>query len=304
MTSKLQKWPRFFFVLWNCQFVGRRHCSSDMDMLSSFFLVSVSLDRKLISNLFFDRMAKNIAFDYALKTDDDTIINIDKVLAEVEDSIRNKRTWDWWSCFRSMWPVMDIGKWREYNLISQTYPEFPSGAGYVLRRNLIEYLSRNFDLMFKHFQGEDVSMGIWMSPIFPVKLVGRSCHWACDNEFRSYSCNVANLDVTKFSNYWKLLKKSWQWLKIIVVLRNPEAQSCSEQKQNVRSNIEATHKSCECQCIWVCLKEKPKCFCVLSYSLQKSKHRQSFTEGRDGSLWLHEDMNIQQVWKQRRRGSS
>ncbi|XP_018898416.2 UDP-GalNAc:beta-1,3-N-acetylgalactosaminyltransferase 2 isoform X1 [Bemisia tabaci] len=157
---------------------------------------------------FFHWMAKNIAFDYALKTDDDTIINIDKVLAEVEDSIRNKRTWDWWSCFRSMWPVMDIGKWREYNLISQTYPEFPSGAGYVLRRNLIEYLSRNFDLMFKHFQGEDVSMGIWMSPIFPVKLVGRSCHWACDNEFRSYSCNVANLDVTKFSNYWKLLKKS------------------------------------------------------------------------------------------------
>lgn len=99
--------------------------------------------------------------------------------------------------FRSDWPVERVGKWRELDFTSPVYPSFACGAGNVLSADLVRWLALNaghlkpYQVYFYYrlnqswsiikpnffqilnfeqfnFQGEDVSMGIWLSAVGPV----------------------------------------------------------------------------------------------------------------------------------------
>lgn len=62
-------------------------------------------------------------------------------------------------------PVMRYGKWNELkkNYIKNTYPKFPVGsAGHVVNRKVAQFFVDNVDTLI-NYQGEDVSIGIWLT---------------------------------------------------------------------------------------------------------------------------------------------
>lgn len=62
----------------------------------------------------------------------------------------------------------DIGKWREDGYRSAAYPSFPCGGGYVVNKGIVEYLAANSKNL-QYFQGEDVSIGIWLSGLQTIQ---------------------------------------------------------------------------------------------------------------------------------------
>ena len=60
-----------------------------------------------------------------------------------------------------------FGKWSEPNYQAVVYPPFACGSAYMLTSDLIGWLSANAESLFR-YQGEDVSMGIWLAAILPI----------------------------------------------------------------------------------------------------------------------------------------
>ncbi|XP_026166059.1 UDP-GalNAc:beta-1,3-N-acetylgalactosaminyltransferase 2 [Mastacembelus armatus] len=120
----------------------------------------------------------NADFNLLLKTDDDCYIDVDSVLMKI-DHKGLKRTNFWWGNFRQSWAVDRIGKWQELEYASPAYPAFACGSGYVVSRDLVQWLARNAEKL-KAYQGEDVSMGIWMAAVGPQKY--QDPGWLCEKE--------------------------------------------------------------------------------------------------------------------------
>ncbi|RWS28430.1 UDP-GalNAc:beta-1:3-N-acetylgalactosaminyltransferase 2-like protein [Leptotrombidium deliense] len=103
-------------------------------------------------------------FRYFLKTDDDCFLNIPLILQNLNKFER--KTKFWWGNFRTNWAVNLYGKWAEPDFESPSYPPFACGSGNVLSRDLIDWIVMNKNYLHK-FQGEDVSLGIWLSACLP-----------------------------------------------------------------------------------------------------------------------------------------
>ena len=98
----------------------------------------------------------------------------------------------------------EYGKWAEDEYVSVTYPPFACGSGYVLGQGLVQLLSDN-GRQLHAFQGEDVSLGIWLSPFHP-DLKGDS-RWLCskahfDGHQKDF-ISVPNLTPDKLEHIWK-----------------------------------------------------------------------------------------------------
>ncbi|XP_049592850.1 UDP-GalNAc:beta-1,3-N-acetylgalactosaminyltransferase 2 isoform X2 [Syngnathus scovelli] len=135
-----------------------------------------SVPSKLLQ--FYKWSVGNIDFSLLLKTDDDCYIDVDSVLMKIEHK-GLKRSHFWWGNFRQSWAVDRIGKWQELEYASPAYPAFACGSGYVVSRDLVQWLASNAESL-KAYQGEDVSMGIWMAAVGPQKYQDPS--WLCEKE--------------------------------------------------------------------------------------------------------------------------
>ncbi len=51
--------------------------------------------------------------------------------------------WLLWVSFRQNWAVDGVGKWQELEYTSPVYPAFTCGSGYVVSRDLVEWLACN-----------------------------------------------------------------------------------------------------------------------------------------------------------------
>lgn len=120
----------------------------------------------------------NAGFNLLLKTDDDCYIDVDSVLMKI-DQKGLKRSNFWWGNFRQSWAVDRIGKWQELEYASPAYPAFACGSGYVVSHDLVQWLASNAGKL-KAYQGEDVSMGIWMAAVGPQKY--QDAGWLCEKE--------------------------------------------------------------------------------------------------------------------------
>nr|XP_055025433.1 UDP-GalNAc:beta-1,3-N-acetylgalactosaminyltransferase 2 [Misgurnus anguillicaudatus] len=120
----------------------------------------------------------NADFRLLLKTDDDCYIDVDAFLLKTNHS-RLKQSHLWWGNFRQNWAVDRVGKWQELEYSSPAYPAFACGSGYVVSRDLVEWLASNAEHL-KAYQGEDVSMGIWMSAVGPSKY--QDSGWLCEKD--------------------------------------------------------------------------------------------------------------------------
>lgn len=159
----------------------------------------------------------NEEFSYVLKTDDDTFVNIGEVLrslkvarqeqsGETSTHPETKLYLHWWSSFREGWPVHSFGKWREDNYCSDTYPPFPCGAGYVLSKDLVQFLgNKAYNFLYQDFQGEDVALGIWLAGVNPLRYSSDkiSCTWVCDGTCNPKACNRAELSVDAMYETWE-----------------------------------------------------------------------------------------------------
>lgn len=125
-----------------------------------------------------NRSVGNAEFQLLLKTDDDCYIDVDAVLLKTERR-RLSQSSLWWGNFRQNWAVDGVGKWQELEYTSPVYPAFTCGSGYVVSRDLVEWLACNAQHL-KAYQGEDVSMGIWMAAVGPHKY--QDSGWLCEKE--------------------------------------------------------------------------------------------------------------------------
>ena len=96
-----------------------------------------------------------------VKTDDDSVVRIDTLGSYLKKTYNSDgyvvvgRVADGWGVPRS-------GKWAENNYRPSKYPKFPLGSvGHVVSKGVATYIVDNSDKLF-NYQGEDVSIGIWL----------------------------------------------------------------------------------------------------------------------------------------------
>ena len=105
---------------------------------------------------------KNLQFDYLIKTDDDVIIRLDKMVAALRKMGCPERLY-WGRALYEIW-VKKSGKWKEmkWNTCFKYLPYY-SGAAYVMARQVVRSVMK-YSEHLSCFTCEDVSMAFWVSP--------------------------------------------------------------------------------------------------------------------------------------------
>nr|XP_039249293.1 UDP-GalNAc:beta-1,3-N-acetylgalactosaminyltransferase 2-like [Styela clava] len=159
-----------------------------------------NVPRKLVS--FHQYVARSLNADFIMKTDDDSYVDIEKIYKLVKQIEEEPRygLGIWLGNFRRDWIVDRWGKWAEYQYTASVYPAYACGAGNIISSNISKYLAIN-SRNLKFYQGEDVSMGIWMSAL-DVEYI-QNDQWLCDD-----SCFPNMMVSTQHTTYD--LKRFWE----------------------------------------------------------------------------------------------
>lgn len=147
-----------------------------------------NLPKKLMQ--FYVWAFKFYRFKFSLKTDDDCYLNMPGILQALEEIKLEANKNVWFSRFRHNWQLDHFGKWAEVAYTSPVYPAFACGSGNVLSYNLVKWIANNHDALH-FFQGEDISVGIWLSALAPLLLndIRWSCFKSCHKELLSLPDN-------------------------------------------------------------------------------------------------------------------
>lgn len=115
------------------------------------------------------------SFEYLLKTDDDTYVKLDYLIEDLytyDNAIKRKQSTPntikpelYWGYFNGRANIKTRGQWKETNFnLCTHYLPYALGGGYVLSKNLVHFIAQNRHILSK-YNSEDVSMGIWLSPL-------------------------------------------------------------------------------------------------------------------------------------------
>lgn len=87
----------------------------------------------------------SINFDYLLKCDDDTFVDIRKVVSELVYAPNYKF---YWGYFDGNAHIKRVGKWKETKwILCDKYLPYALGGGYVLSKDLVTYIVNNRDYL-------------------------------------------------------------------------------------------------------------------------------------------------------------
>ncbi|XP_061194181.1 UDP-GalNAc:beta-1,3-N-acetylgalactosaminyltransferase 2-like [Saccostrea echinata] len=150
--------------------------------------------------LFHQWLFNNSLPSFVLKTDDDCLIVLDSVLQYISELSEHNDNFVWWGNFRKQWLVQKFGKWAEFSYTADVYPEFACGSGNIVNANVHKWIAKNADHLHT-YQGEDVSMGIWMAAISPVHLEDK--RWQCSNSCTQDSLSIPELQPSEIKEHWK-----------------------------------------------------------------------------------------------------
>lgn len=182
-----------------------REAATEKDVL---FLDVVDVYKNIPKKLlqFYKWVTKAVRFTYLLKTDDDTFIDIPVVIKFLESipSTDLSQMW-WWGKLRHGLPVERHGKWQELQYAAPVYPPFLCGGGYIINKLIVDYLVTNIRWLYP-FQGEDTSLGIWLSGVHPVFPKNASCKWSCASECEQTLCNRCQLSTDELILVWQKYK--------------------------------------------------------------------------------------------------
>ncbi|XP_004690787.1 PREDICTED: UDP-GalNAc:beta-1,3-N-acetylgalactosaminyltransferase 2 [Condylura cristata] len=156
---------------------------------------------KLLS--FYKWTVETTNFDLLLKTDDDCYIDLEAVFNRI--LLKNLGGPNfWWGNFRLNWAVDRTGKWQELEYPSPAYPAFACGSGYVISRDIVHWLASNSGRL-KTYQGEDVSMGIWMAAIGPRRH--QDGLWLCEKTCEAGMLSSPQYSPQELVALWKLKER-------------------------------------------------------------------------------------------------
>ncbi|XP_032071284.1 UDP-GalNAc:beta-1,3-N-acetylgalactosaminyltransferase 2 isoform X3 [Thamnophis elegans] len=143
------------------------------------------------------------SFDVLLKTDDDCYIDLEAIFNRIK--LKNLgRPNIWWGNFRLNWAVDRTGKWQELEYPSPAYPAFACGSGYVISKDVVEWLASNSERL-KIYQGEDVSMGIWMAAIGPKRY--QDDLWLCEKTCESGMLSSPQYSAQELAELWRIKER-------------------------------------------------------------------------------------------------
>lgn len=132
-----------------------------------------NLTRKL--QMTFEMLDTKVPFKYLLKTDDDTYVKLDQLLADLyqyDEQIATKQlpigqpaVELYWGYFNGHAQVKKRGQWKETNFnMCERYLPYALGGGYLLSHGLVKRIASNANV-FSTYGSEDISLGMWLSPL-------------------------------------------------------------------------------------------------------------------------------------------
>ena len=136
--------------------------------------------------------------DFVLKTDDDCYLDLETIVSQLVGLKGIKKLW--WSNFRDDWFVETYGKWAEKEYRGTFYPRFACGTGNIVSSDISQWLALNFNYL-KCYQGEDVSMGIWLSAVAPNFIVDTA--WHCEKSCSRDAIAIPELTPFELQEMWK-----------------------------------------------------------------------------------------------------
>lgn len=88
---------------------------------------------------------QNLNFEYLLKCDDDTFVDIPKIIRELKHAPISKF---YWGYFDGNAHIKRAGKWKETGwILCDKYLPYALGGGYVLSKDLVMYIVNNQDYL-------------------------------------------------------------------------------------------------------------------------------------------------------------
>lgn len=136
------------------------------DLVDSY----VNLTRKI--QMAFAEVDKQFDFDYLMKADDDTYVNLSILAEDLYRYHSNLRTVEapgqllpqlYWGFFNGRAQIKTGGQWKEsnYNNVCDRFLPYALGGCYVLSRGLVNYIASNSHRLVQ-YRSEDVSVGTWL----------------------------------------------------------------------------------------------------------------------------------------------
>ena len=134
--------------------------SSDMIVVD---VVDVYRNLALKLRAAYDWVLENTKAKYTLKIDDDCLVRVDALNKWLHN--RTARPYEIIAAgYARNAYVFRSGKWKEQLFQGRVYPPFPSGAGHMISRPVLEYLYAH-PYTWVSYQGEDTSVGIWIDAV-------------------------------------------------------------------------------------------------------------------------------------------
>ena len=101
---------------------------------------------------------------YYLKTDDDCYVVVDRLHQLLTESVKPTERMYLGRFYHLSKPKKE-GKWAESGwFLCEHYFDYATGAGYILTRDIVRYLSHNSDRLM-HYNNEDTSLASWIAPL-------------------------------------------------------------------------------------------------------------------------------------------
>jgi beta-1,3-N-acetylgalactosaminyltransferase 2 len=168
------------------------------------FVDEVDVYRSLPSKLLHCHQwfAENFNTSHILKTDDDAYIAIDEITNTLSSQPLSGD--QWWGNFRQGWVVQRSGKWREDDYSPSMYPPFACGSGNVVSSKIHQWLASNTDSLFR-YQGEDVSMAIWLTAV--GVMLAQDDRWQCAKTCQESLLSLPDLTPAEMLALWQRRQK-------------------------------------------------------------------------------------------------
>ena len=147
------------------------------DLADSYYALT---DKVLES---FKWLKNNADYKFILKVDDDTYTRLDIIYQDLQNNLPEERLY--WGFFDGRARVKRGGQWAEKKwILCDRYTVHAKGGGYVLSKDLVEYIVNNEKYLQK-FNSEDVSVGTWLGPLD----ISRIHDTRFDTEWESRGCS-------------------------------------------------------------------------------------------------------------------
>ena len=134
--------------------------NGDMIILYNVRDAQASLTNRTLDG--FTYVLENFQFNYIMKCDDDTFVDLPRVATELQHRQYHARFY--WGFMMGHNRIHHHGRYgeREWSLCDHYLP-YAAGGGYVISHDLVELLVENRGTL-KRYVCEDVSVGAWLAP--------------------------------------------------------------------------------------------------------------------------------------------